>query len=187
MAPQNSSRNTPHQAPLSGTQLFRLAHRISDTVNSTRIRLAGRWNFSPQTIGYQGYGSSTGWVRVLGRVLLTKKPVPGSPAAHAALNGTQNVRGWRAFTSVPLQHTEVEITIGGVSTRVKADRGGLIDTVVDVKLSPGWHTAVLQADGTEPVETLIQVIGEDAKFGIVSDIDDTVMVTALPWPCVPAH
>ncbi|WP_307481900.1 App1 family protein [Pseudarthrobacter sulfonivorans] len=182
MAPQNSSRNTPHPAPLSGTQLFRLAHRISDTVNSTRIRLAGRWNFSPQTIGYQGYGSSTGWVRVLGRVLLTKKPVPGSPAAHAALNGTQNVRGWRAFTSVPLQHTEVEITIGGVSTRVKADRGGLIDTVVDVKLSPGWHTAVLQADGTEPVETLIQVIGEDAKFGIVSDIDDTVMVTALPRP-----
>ncbi len=180
-APQNAPQNTPHPAPLSGTQLFRLAHRISNVVNGVRIRLAKRWNFMSQTIAYQGYGS-TGWVRVLGRVLLTRKPAPGSRAEHAARNGTQNVRGWRAFTSVPVQYTEVEITIGGVTTRVKADRGGLIDTVVDVKLSPGWHTAVLRAEGTEPVETLIQVIGADAKFGIVSDIDDTVMVTALPRP-----
>ena len=131
----NARTLASHQASLSGKQLFRLAHRISDTVNGTRIRLARRWKFVPQTIAYQGYGS-TGWVRVLGRVLLTRKPVPGSRADHAALNGTQNVRGWRAFTSVPVQHTEVEITIGGVVTRVKADRGGLIDTVVDVAAVP---------------------------------------------------
>jgi phosphatidate phosphatase APP1 len=180
-APQNTPQNTPHSAPLSGTQIFRLAHRISDVVNGVRIRLAKRWNFTPQTIAYQGYGSS-GWVRVLGRVLLTTTPAPGSRAEHAARNGTQNVRGWRAFTSVPMQFTTVEITIGGVTARVQADRGGLIDTVVDVRLPPGWHTAVLRADGTEPVETLIRVIGADAKFGIVSDIDDTVMVTALPRP-----
>lgn len=180
-APQNSPQNTPHSAPLSGTQLFRLAHRISDVVNGVRVRLAKRWNFTPQTIAYQGYGSS-GWVRVLGRVMLTSIPVPGSKAEHAARNGTQNVRGWRAFTSVPVQLVEVEITIGGVTTRVRADRGGLIDTVVDVQLRPGWHTAILRADGTEPVETLIQVIDAEAKFGIVSDIDDTVMVTALPRP-----
>lgn len=180
-APQNAPQNTPHPAPLSGSQLFRLVHRISDVVHGVRIGLAGRWNFAPQTIAYQGYGS-TDWVRVLGRVLLTGKPAPGSRAFHAARNGTQNVRGWRAFTSVPVQFIEVEITIGGVTTSVQADRGGLIDTVVAVQLSPGWHTAVLRADGTEPVETLIRVIDPDAKFGIVSDIDDTVMVTALPRP-----
>jgi phosphatidate phosphatase APP1 len=180
-APQNAPHNLTHQAQPSGTQLFRLAHRISDAVNGVRILLAKRWNFAPQTVAYQGYGS-TSWVRVLGRVLLTKKPAPGSEAEHAARNGTQNVRGWRAFTGVPLQYTDVEITIGGVVARVKADRGGLIDTVVDVQLSPGWHTAVLRAEGTEPVETLIQVIDSEARFGIVSDIDDTVMVTALPRP-----
>lgn len=177
----DSARQNAHPAPLSGTQLFRLAHRISAVVHGVRIRLAKRWNFTPQTIAYQGYGS-TGWVRVLGRVLLTRKPAPGSRAEHAARNGTQNIRGWRAFTSVPVQFTNVEITIGGVTTRVRADRGGLIDTVVDVQLSPGWHTAVLRGEGTEPVETLIQVIDAGAKFGIVSDIDDTVMVTALPRP-----
>ncbi|HEY8701437.1 MAG TPA: phosphatase domain-containing protein [Arthrobacter sp.] len=188
-APQNSSRNAPqgtsnataHGTTLSGNRIFRLAHRLSDGVNGARMQLVRRWNFVPQTIAYQGYGS-TGWVRVLGRVLLTRKPDPGSHAEHAARNGTQNVRGWRAFTSLPVQFAEVEITIGDVVTRVKADRGGVIDTVVDVQLAPGWHTAVLRAEGTEPAEGLIRVIAPDVRFGIVSDIDDTVMVTALPRP-----
>ena len=171
----------PQRTSLAGKRAFRLAHRLSDSVNGVRLQLAKRWKFVPKTIAYQGYGS-TEWVRVLGRVLLTQEPAPGSRADHAARNGTQNVRGWRAFTSVPVQFTNVEVTIGDVVAHVKADRGGLIDTVVDIKLSPGWHTAVLRAEGTEPVEALIQVIAPETTFGIVSDIDDTVMVTALPRP-----
>ena len=111
-----------------------------------RLKAARRWNFIPQTIAYQGYGSTT-WVRVLGRVVLTSKAKPGSPAEQAAQNGNQNVRGWRAFTSVPIQFTEVEIEIGGVTARVHADRGGLVDAVVQVSLAPGWHTAELRAEG----------------------------------------
>ena len=65
---------------------------------------------------------------------------------------------------MPLQFTEVEIEIGGVTTRVQADRGGLVDTVVDVQLSPGWHTAVLRAEGTEPAEAMIHVIAPDTKL-----------------------
>lgn len=188
-APQNPAHDTarpPRQdskgrVALSGSQFFRLAHRLSDALNDVRIQLAKRWDFVPQTIAYQGYGSTTR-VRVLGRVLLTQKPLPGSKAEHEARNGNQNIRGWRAFTGVPLQYSDVEITIGDVVTHVTADRGGLIDTEVDVQLSPGWHTAVLRAEGTEPAEALIQVIAPGVKFGIVSDIDDTVMVTALPRP-----
>jgi hypothetical protein len=84
-APQTPPQNaaTPpdpdgkHQ--LSGNTVFKLAHRISDGVNGVRIQLAKRWKFVPQTIAYQGYGS-TSLVRVLGRVLLTQKPLPGSKA-----------------------------------------------------------------------------------------------------------
>jgi phosphatidate phosphatase APP1 len=188
-APQNPAQdmarpprqNTKGHYALSGSQFFRLAHRLSDAVNDVRIQLARRWKFVPQTIAYQGYGSTTR-VRVLGRVLLTQKPLPGSKAEHEAKNGNQNIRGWRAFTGVPLQFTDVEIAIGDAVTHVTADRGGLIDTEVDVQLSPGWHTAVLRAEGTEPAEALIHVIAPGVQFGIVSDIDDTVMVTALPRP-----
>ena len=170
-----------HQTSLSGKRVFRLAHLLSDAVNTARLKLARRWKFEPKTIAYQGYGS-TEWVRVLGRVVLASKPVPGSRAEHAAKNGNENVRGWRAFTSVPIPRSEVEIEIGGTVTKVLADRGGLIDIDVRVSLEPGWHTAVLRSVGTEPAEARIFVIGPETTFGIVSDIDDTVMVTALPRP-----
>jgi phosphatidate phosphatase APP1 len=41
---------------------------------------------------------------------------------------------------------------------------------------------VLRAEGTDPVEARIFVISPDTRLGIVSDIDDTIMVTALPRP-----
>ncbi len=176
-----ASQQPPRQQPVSGNRAFRVAHWVADTVNRLRLKAARRRNFVPQTIAYQGYGS-TEWVRVLGRVLLTTRQVPGSRADHAAQNGTQNIRGWRAFTSVPIQYTDVEIEIGGVTTLVRADRGGIVDTVVPVALSPGWHTAVLRAEGTEPAKAAIFVISPETRLGIVSDIDDTVMVTAVPRP-----
>ena len=176
-----ASQQSPAQQPATGNRAFRLAHWVSDTVNSLRLKTARRWNFVPQTVAYQGYGSTT-WVRVLGRVVLTSKPDARQPGGAAAQNGNQNIRGWRAFTSVPIQYSEVEIEIGGVTARVHADRGGLVDTVVQVELTPGWHTAVLRAEGTEPATAKIFVISPDTKLGIVSDIDDTIMVTALPRP-----
>ena len=171
----------PKESSLPDNPLFQAAHRMSDAVNGVRSKLARRWNFEPQTVAYQGYGS-TSWVRVLGRVLLAKKPTPGSHAERAARAGNQNVRGWRAFTSVPIQHIEVEIEVDGVKSHVRADRGGLIDAVVEVQLSPGWHTATIRAQGTDPAEASIFVVAPGTEFGIVSDIDDTVMVTALPRP-----
>ena len=106
MASQEPVQTPAHQQKVSGSQAFRLAHWVSDSVNRLRLKGARRWRFTPQTIAYQGYGS-TEWVRVLGRVLLTSKPVPGSRAEEAAQNGNQNVRGWRAFTSVPIQFAQL--------------------------------------------------------------------------------
>ena len=135
----------------------------------------------PQTVAYQGYGS-TEWVRVLGRVVLTSKPVPGSRAEQAAQNGNQNIRGWRAFTSVPSSSPRWRSRSAGVTTRVTADRGGLMDTVVQVRLDAGLAHGRAAGRGTEPAEARIFVIPRTPSFGIVSDIDDTIMVTALPRP-----
>ncbi len=132
-------------------------------------------------VAYSGYGTATR-VRVLGRVLLASNHGPGNRTDRAAKTVVGNVRGWRAFTSVPVQNREVEIELGGEIHRVRADRGGLIDTNVPVRLAPGWHTAVFRAAGMDPVEAPIFVIAADTRFGIVSDIDDTMMVTALPRP-----
>ncbi|WP_434612967.1 App1 family protein [Arthrobacter sp. A5] len=184
--PNPSSRNSSSPNPSSpattpSRPFFHAALRLGSAFYRLRVRQAKRWNFVEQMVAYSGYGTPTR-VRVLGRVLLASNHGAGGLTDRAAKTVVGNVRGWRAFTSVPVQNREVEIELGGELHRVRADRGGLIDTNVQVRLDPGWHTAVFRAAGTGPVEAPIFVIAPDTRFGIVSDIDDTVMVTALPRP-----
>lgn len=178
---QPAEDNAPKPSAGVAGPALRLAHRISDAANSARLKVARGWNFKPKMIAYYGYGS-TEWVRVFGRALLATSPKPGSRADQAMRNGTQNVRGWSAFTSVPIQHAVVDIEIGGVRTQVRADRGGLVDVVIKVQLAPGWHTVTFRADGTEEAQAQVRVVGPETRLGVVCDIDDTVMVTALPRP-----
>ena len=144
---------------------------VIDTTHGSRTRVADAVGLVPTIVAYPGYGSTT-WVRVLARVVMTSKP--------ATTIG--KVRGWRAFTSVPVRNSEVEVEIGGVSHMVHADRGGLIDVVLEASLTPGWHPVFLRSPLTAPAETRVFVVSPETTFGVVSDIDDTVMVTALPRP-----
>jgi phosphatidate phosphatase APP1 len=131
----------------------------------------------PTVIPFAGYGS-TSWVRVLCRVVLTKPDVSDEEA--------RSVRGWRSFTSIPVVSSKVTVRVGETEHTVVADRGGLVDAVVQVDLPPGWQRIALSADGSEPVEAPVFIVDPDVRFGILSDIDDTVMVTALPRPFVAA-
>ena len=127
---------------------------------------------------FTGYGSP-GWIRVLSRVLLLK-PRPSSTGKQ------RKVRGWRSFTGVPVAGALVTIHIGDQNFQVTADRGGVIDHVIPVNLPPGWHTITLSCDDSLVVSTRIHVVSEKSSVGIICDIDDTVMVTALPRPFLAA-
>ena len=75
----------------------------------------------------------------------------------------------------------VAIEIEGTTHDVRPDRGGVIDTVLQVELAPGWHTVRMRAhDSVSVSEAAVFVVDPAATFGVISDIDDTVMVTALP-------
>lgn len=141
-----------------------------------RVRAAG---YRPSVIGYTGYGSTT-WVRLLGRVLLTKDP------NRAPEDEPSGSRGWRSFTSVPVENALVDFSIDGHQGTVRSDHSGLVDSVIDVDLTPGWHTAELSSEGSTPTTAAINIVDPTTRFGIVSDIDDTVMVTALPRPLLAA-
>jgi phosphatidate phosphatase APP1 len=97
-----------------------------------------------------------------------------------------NIRGWRSFVSVPVRDIEVTITAGGRRHVVRADRGGVVDVRVEAELEPGWRQVQLSVEGREPVTVPVFIVAADVSFGIVSDIDDTVMVTALPRPFLAA-
>ena len=134
---------------------------------------------TPAVTPFPGYGG-VDWLRVLGRVLI----VPVAPRSRRG--EYEGVRGWRSFAAVPVGFAQVTITIAGVTHEVVADRGGVIDTVLPARLEPGWQTLTMSVEGGEPVETRVFVVGPEVRFGVVSDVDDTVMVTALPRPLLAA-
>lgn len=76
----------------------------------------------------------------------------------------------------------VRIEIGSATHDVIADRGGVIDSRIPVALTPGWHTARLTTAGADSVTALVRVVSAEPGIGIISDVDDTIMVTALPRP-----
>ncbi len=160
------------------------AARIEDAFHEFRENRARKRGYYTTVIPYTGYGSTT-WIRVLSRVLLTRDK---KHRRRLPLIGRRDetVRGWRSFTSVPVNEVEVTVTVDGVVHQVKADRGGVVDAELAVSLEPGWHTIQLQAEDSQIVEAPVFVIDPSAKFGVVSDIDDTVMVTALPRPLLAA-
>jgi phosphatidate phosphatase APP1 len=88
--------------------------------------------------------------------------------------------------SAPVPGATVTITAGNQRFDVVADRGGVIDEMVDVELPAGWNELLLQVNDERPVPSSVFVVAEDQRIGVVCDIDDTVMVTALPRPLLAA-
>ena len=165
----------------SDTPPARNAHRaaqIEDIYHRWRERRGRRRGLVTTIIPYTGYGS-TEWVRVLCRVVLAR-------AEGAARQRAERVRGWRSFFSIPVEGARVTVTIGGADHLVTPDRGGVVDVHVVASLEPGWRQIELRTDDSERITTSVFIVDPGQRFGIISDVDDTVMVTALPRPLLAA-
>ncbi|GAA1131188.1 App1 family protein [Arthrobacter flavus] len=163
-----------------------LGLRIDDAWHSVQTNVAIKRGHVETIIPYTGYGSAS-WIRVLARVVLA------DPAEMAPIKGgevlktiKEGIRGWRNFTSAPVRYAKVTVEIDGETHEVTADRGGIVDARIDAQLAPGWHTIKLRSADDILVESPVRVIESGTTFGVVSDIDDTVMVTALPRPFLAA-
>lgn len=155
----------------------RRAVSLEDRFHRWRERRGRKRGLVPVVIPYAGYGGE-GWIRVLCRVLLAR---PASSAKARA-----SIRGWRSFVSIPVADSPVTVRVGEQEFVVTADRGGVVDVDLAVPLEPGLRTISLQAPGSAEVEARIFVVRPGARVGIVCDIDDTIMVTALPRPFLAA-
>lgn len=149
---------------------------------------------------------SDGWVRVLGRVVLapparawgrpgaegdptalpeSSAPTPrrfGRPRGEGS-EPLRAVRGWRSFLTAQLPGAHVVVTVEGQEHRTVADNGGYVDVVVPSSLAEGWHeVGVRPAEDGPTASAPVRVVGRQVRTGLVSDVDDTVMVTSLPRP-----
>ena len=152
---------------------------LSDVLHRRANRRALDQGWQPALSVYAGYGSPRR-VRVLGRLLLT------APDHRDPTGRPEVVRGWRSFLTVPVRDSPVVVEVGGQEHRVLTDRGGFIDVVLPADLEPGWQQVVLRAEGAEATPAPVRIIGDDVEVGLLSDVDDTVMVTALPRPFLAA-
>ncbi len=167
-----------------------VAARLEDRVHHVvtgRLRGIG---WQPTLVSYPGYGvpaaeDADGWVRVLARVLMA---APGTPER------TDDTRGWRRFISPAGPEIPVHVTVGTTTYRVVSDRNGYLD--VRLPVAPGslrtgedgWANVLLRVpdpDGGRPVDTAVapvRMVPAGTTAGLVSDLDDTVIVTMLPEP-----
>lgn len=137
-----------------------------------------------KVICYTGYGTSTG-IRVLGRVVLV--PRRATTQLGKATEDLMKRRGFRNFFTAACVRAKVTITAGSQTVRVTTDRGGYIDQRIRLHgLEPGWQTILLHTGTSRIAEEQIHIVDDATTFGIVSDIDDTVISTWLPRPMIAA-
>lgn len=155
-----------------------------------------RRGWQERVTGYTGYGTPDR-ARLLARVLLTRgvareagstwddvpdSAAPGASAVEQAAEAlTQAVRGWRNFVTAPALNAPVTVHLGDVHLDTTVDRGGYLDLEVRGHgLQPGWHEATIRGANGDTVQVPVWIIDPSVGTGVVSDIDDTVMVTHLP-------
>ncbi|MBT1165503.1 App1 family protein [Bifidobacterium simiarum] len=146
----------------------------------------------PRVEPYIGYGTGS-YSRLICRTVY-------APATRTA---GMIMRGIRALLMVPAAHTQVKISIDSTplvtvqvgdsasydavdahpdlsSKYAVSDTQGYLDLVAERELEPGKHDVSYAVAHREPVHSTLYTIPADAKVGIISDVDDTIMVTQAP-------
>lgn len=137
-----------------------------------------------KVICHTGYGTGES-IRVLGRVVLV--PKRARSGLGKATEEMIKRRGFRNFVSAACVRAGVTITVGGQVSHATTDRGGYIDVRVrNHGLEPGWRTVEVRSAASKTAFADVHVIADDVDFGLVSDIDDTIISTMLPRPLIAA-
>lgn len=174
--------------------LHRALSRLNESTDALVARTLAKTGSHPEIVAYGGIASERE-VRLRGRVLMSR-----TSDQRAFL---RNSRGYRQLLDAQVPRQPVRVALGNASTVVRADADGYIDvTLTGHGLGAGWHDAtyqVLNADdvwafneapdgasgrmrirAAEPVPVQIRVVGDDETTGVVTDIDDTAMVSNVP-------
>jgi len=162
-----------------------IAARIEKQLNRRIATTLRRFGWRDTVVAYTGYGSQTR-LRVLGRVILSPKNSPAITASREEVWALR--RGWRNFICVPAVNRAVQVSVGGHVTDALTDRNGYVDIAVARHgLTPGWHHVHISTGDSAPTVAPVLIIGDDVRFGIVSDIDDTIITSYLPRLMIAAY
>lgn len=139
-------------------------------------RLLRRMGWKERVVSYTGYGDPT-FVRVMARLIL----VPDRSSAGALSRELLKRRGWRNFLALPVVRGTIVVRTSHGPVEVRTDRSGYIDVRLENRgLAPGWQRQEYATTSGRVTLGDIQIISPDVDYGIISDIDDTIITTMLP-------
>ena len=126
-----------------------------------------------RVLPYLGYGTRER-VRLCGRVL-RDPPLP--PAGDRASRWRNLVAFYRRMESDEVPGARVRGALGASTAEAVTDREGYFSLALEgLALRPGWHGVRLFLEGQQGrTAGRVLVPSPRAKFGLVSDIDDTVV------------
>lgn len=166
-----------------------LVRNVEDRINQFGVARTRKAGWKPEILPYRGYGT-TDRVHVIGRILMQDPKFEGetgtSPAkevkegnVHRAAHEAQ--RGYRQFFTIQVGDVPVRVHAGERVIETYTNANGYFDiSVNDHGLEPGWQTVRVEAEGASSVEAEVLITSSDEAIGLISDVDDTVMVTNLP-------
>ena len=127
---------------------------------------------------YIGYGTRRR-VRLCGRVLQDE----GLPQARDADSRWRNlVAFYRRMESDEVPGATLRAHLAGRSADCRTNREGYFSVTLErLALEPGWHTARVELVRDPQVSGLGRVLvpSSRARFGVISDIDDTVVYSGV--------
>ncbi|WP_052351691.1 App1 family protein, partial [Deinococcus pimensis] len=153
--------------------LMRFNDRLEARVD--RIVQPARWKGPHVISAFCGYGAPEK-VSVQGRVLR-------SGGLGVSTERDSRLRNFlavaRRFNSREVSGATVRGTLGGAVASTLTDDEGYftLEFRPEAPLTPGWHDAVLELPGRDATATAPVRIVDGADFGVISDLDDTVVVT----------
>ncbi|MEW6897396.1 phosphatase domain-containing protein [Trueperella pyogenes] len=172
--------------------------------NTVRLRERG---WQPRLTGFAGWGSIHA-AKVLARAVMANSkdaqpfklpflpssmhslpPRPIRDIAHrAGKSAVKAQRGWRQFFTTQIGFLPVSVRLGKQTVSTRTDRNGYVDLLIeDHGLEPGWHEAVITPAAGEAITAPVMIVSDSATTGLVSDIDDTIVVTSLPRAFLAAY
>ncbi|MEE1296262.1 MAG: phosphatase domain-containing protein [Bifidobacterium sp.] len=170
----------------------RIVTRLFGWWTAFTTRLVRQLGWYPSVKPYVGYGTEEYSRLVCRTVYAPKRAKPHTP-----------MRGIHAMLEVPAAGEPVRLDIDGLPMRtvqvgtmevydrpdsVKrlttdvavSDSAGYLDLLAEARLKPGIHTVSCTVPRRPPVPAELFTIPADTKIGVISDVDDTIMVTQVP-------
>ena len=163
-------------------------HRLEGIFDWLKYRIGWRINgLGPIKIDpYLGYGSKD-FIKLQGRVLEDKGITPSRDSDRVFKN---LLNMYRRFESDEIPHAQVRARFQDIEQHVVADEEGCFEIVMQVDqveaVDIGWQEIDLEL--IEPMEDQdlevtavgeVLIISPEAEFGVISDIDDTIIYTGV--------